>query len=79
MSAKLCDTCRHFGGERVKGSYGSCRIDAPTISSSAVPGRNDWLGQWPWVRIDDWCGRHSADTDRANMATSVVVGKPSIV
>lgn len=81
MTRKICDTCKHFGGERVKmgaTSVGSCRLDGPAASSQAIPGRNEWLGQWPWVRIDDWCGRHSDDADRAKMATQVAVGKPKI-
>lgn len=79
MARSTCDTCRFFGGERVKAVYGSCRIDAPTISSAAVPNRNEWLGQWPWVAVTDWCGRYATDKDRANMATAVVIGKASIV
>lgn len=78
MARSACDTCRFFGGERVKGLYGSCRIDAPTISSSAVPGGNEWFGQWPWVKTDDWCGRYASDKDRANMAERVVIGKATI-
>lgn len=79
MTRIVCDTCRYFGGERVKGAHGSCRIDAPTISSASVPGRNDWLGQWPWVSVDDWCGRYASDKDRTSMAERVVIGQETIV
>ena len=79
-----CGTCIYFGRENLKMrgnevEYGSCRVDGPSLGSTWIgSGKfgDAWVGQWPFVPSDAWCGRHAYDKDRT--ATSVAIGQPSI-
>jgi hypothetical protein len=43
-----CENCKYFS-EGVKG-IGQCRRDTPKIIE------DDYVGQWPGIHSDDWCG-----------------------
>ena len=82
MHGRDCSNCTYFGHERVmlRGTeYGSCRVDGPSISSTYIGSGfygDAWIGQWPFVSQDAWCGRFVKDASR--VATSVSVGNPTL-
>ncbi|KKM90108.1 hypothetical protein LCGC14_1241910 [marine sediment metagenome] len=48
----ICGTCRYF--DRLKdGDRGLCRIAPP----QGVDCERAWVGAWPLVSPDDWCGQ----------------------
>ena len=75
MSAQACGNCVFFGREGLRRKekehrgteYGSCRVDGPHLGSVWIGSGafgDAWIGLWPFVSRDAWCGRHALDTRR---------------
>lgn len=60
-----CGNCRFFlaelvsdeAGDPVEVEGGLCREDSPKAAMRGQLVEDDIEIVWPWVAIDDWCGR----------------------
>lgn len=78
-----CASCLYFdGNHKIKSKasgvpleYGACCIDAPLLSSLWI-GKSRigdaWVGIWPFVPRDAWCGRYVEDKKRAELSATTV-------